>query len=165
MNANDYEIRRHIDKLDEVAISYEAKWGIGNLRKYASHDMGQKWDAQIAKLNDAITRSDLAMVADLVAGTMRGYAALERGAIEGGYSAIDPQAWECAHPESGRVYRLVKTRTEARVPAAKDTVTYSLEEVVRILEKQQLVNVVKDAFPGATVKRAFDFKKGDGLPF
>jgi hypothetical protein len=165
MNANDYEIKRHIDKLDQVAITYEAKWGIGNLARYAGADMAQKWRAQNEKLNAAIIASDLNQVADLVEGTIRGYAALERGAIQGGYSAIAPDAWEIQHPESGRVYRLVKTNTEARVPAAKDTVTYSLEEIVRILETKQLVNVVKESFPGAKVTRAFDFKKGDSMPF
>lgn len=157
-----FEIRRWVDKLDQVSIDYEARWGCGRLPLLASPDMALKWDRQWRKLDDAIIGRNLHLVRDLVEGCIRAWAALESAALAAGHKPIAPESWEVRHPDSGAVYRIVKTNYDARAPAIPGVITYSLEEVARILEAQQLVNVVKGTFDGTIVKGVF---KEDALPF
>lgn len=161
----DYEIQRYLDMLDETARQYEARWGIGVLPRIVTHDMAEKWQRQCDKLNDAISDGNLNEVMGLVQGTVRGYKALEDNALAMGHKPNPPDVWDAQHPESGRKYRFCKTRNDACAATEKDTVVYSLEEVVRILEKHQMVNVVKDTFPGSTVTaikpEPFDFGRNE----
>lgn len=157
-----FEIRRWIDQLDQVSIDYEARWGCGRLPLLAHPDIAAKWDRQWRKLDDAIIDRNLHLVRDLVQGCIRAWAALENNALVAGHKPIAPESWEVRHPESGAVYRIVKTNYDAHAPAASGAITYSLEEIARILEASQLVNVVKNTFQGATVKSVF---KEDDMPF
>ena len=80
---------------------------------------------------------------------------LQTEAHAAGYKPNAPDVWDFRHPESGRRYRIGKTLPDAKAAIAPDVVVYSLEEVARILESQQLVNVVKEQFPGAAVVRTY----------
>jgi len=152
MNETQFNIMRHVERLDHVSADYEARWGCDRLPNIVGLELREKWDSQWQKLDDAIKAQDISMVETLAAGCIRAWAALEAGAIAGGHSPIAPDAWEARHPESGQVYRITRNVPQARIPAAQGVVTYTLEEVVRILESQQLVNVVKQTFPGAEIK-------------
>ncbi len=162
-----FEIRRWVDKLDQISIDYEARWGCGKLPLLVAPDTAAKWERQWAKLDDAIIGRNLHLVRDLAEGCIRAWSALETAAIASGHKPIAPDAWEVRHPESGQVYRIVRNMPQARTPAAQGAVTYTLEEVVRLLEGQQLVNVVKATFEGAVVKNVgpMDWGKGDAIPW
>lgn len=168
MNETQWNIMRHVQRLDGVSISYEARWGVNRLQGLASDGLKEKWDRQWQKLDQAIADQDIRLVEDLCAGCIRAWGALEAEAIANGHKTIESGAWEVKHPESGQVYRIARNNFEAGIPAAKGTITYSLEEVARILESNQLINVVKETFEGAVVKSisdTFDWKKGDSVEF
>jgi len=165
LNPQDYEIQRWIEKLDQEAIRYESKWGIGTLQKLAPAHLAEKWNAQCEKLNDAISGSKLPDVAALVDGSIRGYAALEAAAIAAGHTPARPNVWEAEHPESGRRYRIAVNEMDARACACPGVCVYTLHEVINILEKNQLVNVIKNNARAAKKESApFDFARGDDMP-
>lgn len=166
LTPDDLEINRHIDKLDQVAIKFESKWGPDVLPRLVPDDMAAKWKAQTDKLNDAIQRRDLPMVADLVAGTIRGYSALDAAATAAGHTPAPATMLEGRHPDTGNIYRIAVNDMDARKVSEPGVVVYTLTEVIRLLESMQLVNVVKKNFPHAQVtKTNIDWQKGDDLPF
>lgn len=166
LTPDDLEINRHIDKLDQVAIKFESKWGPDVLPRLVPSDMAAKWKAQTDKLNDAIQSRNLPMVADLVAGTIRGYSALDAAATAAGHTPDPATMLEGRHPETGNIYRIAVNDMDARKVSQPGVVVYTLTEVIRLLEGAQLVNKVKGQFPGAeVVKTHVDWKNGDALPF
>lgn len=164
----DFAMQKQIEQLDHVALEYEAKWGVDVLPGLADADMQKKWNRQMEKLNDAIEGGRLNDAVGLVQGTMRGYKALEDHVLSRGYKPNPPDVWDVQHPESGQIYRICKNNIDARRGSDKSVVTYTLQEVARILEAQQLVNVVKSQFENSKVtkvgnktKDPFDFSKPD----
>jgi hypothetical protein len=152
LNEKQIQIKRWIDRLDEVAISYESKWGIGRLNKIITDELAIKWDAQNKRLRDAIESQDLNRIADLVEGTIRGWAALENEAIKNGHKPNDNEFWETTFEESEFTYRIYKNETEKRAAGQSDgVVCYSLKELARILDNYQLVNKIKETIGGKVI--------------
>lgn len=175
LTPDDYLINQHIHKLDQVAVEYEAKWGVGRLEKLVSENLAQKWKLQKEKLDEAIRERNPSRVMALVDGCVRGYAALETDALKNGHALNPPEWWDVRH-ESGRIYRIVKSEPQSRLAAQgclSDGVTvYTLQEVARLLDSFDHVNKVKDTFKDAKVSKVAsdrppcDFKKGgDECPF
>lgn len=165
MTGTEYEIKRYLDKLDQVAIEYEARWGADNLQNLVSQGLKDKWVFQVQKLNGAIQASNLSLVAELVDGTIRGYAVLEQEALYRGHKPHDnTQVMEYQHKDSGQRYRICRTLAEARVNTEKNVLVYTLDEVVNILEANQLVNVIKETFPHSQVVSAKPMGEDD-IPF
>jgi hypothetical protein len=163
---DEYEINRWINKLDEVAITYTARWGISRLERLVNPALQAKWEQQLAKLDDAIQRRDLAQVRDLADGTIRGYRALEVAAVAEGHKPNPVDQWDVRSPDTGRCYRICKTVTDARAAGDHGTGTYSLDEIARILDKLDLSlrnPIIAPAAPQNPAK-PFDWKKGDELP-
>lgn len=162
----DLELKRWVSELDNTSVRYEALWGVGKLAEYADAPLREKWDRQWLRLNDALRGSDYDLAIDLAQGCIRAWAALESAAIAKGYKPIAPDCIEIAHPETGNVYRLCKTIDDARV-VKQSVSTYSLDEVVRILEANTLVHklAAQPAPVQKTQRLAFDWKRGDDLPF
>lgn len=169
-NATDYEIQRWLQKLDTVAVEYESRWGVSRLHKLVPFDMAQKWDAQQAKLNAAIQSGNLYDMPELVEGTIRGYAALEKAAIAAGEKPHEaPLAWTVAM-SSGKTLAIVRHEKDFALfkDASRqfgDVVVWTIDQIANIIEKEHtLVNVVKPPTPRPE-ERAFDFSKGgDALP-
>jgi hypothetical protein len=165
MNDTQREIKRWLDRLDEMALVYEARWGIGNLPRLCSEVTAQKYDKQNEKLAAAIKDQDIKLVQDLVNGFVRAYEIMEREAIERGHKPISPECMEVAL-ESGFKLRIARNNTEARNLTVQGVYVWSLEEVARVIEKDYtLVNVIKENFKGAEVKSIRNFKEGDALPW
>jgi len=162
LQPEDFAMQKQIEQLDHVALDYEARWGIDVLPGLADADMQQKWNRQLEKLNKAIEDKRLNDVVGLIQGTIRGYKALEDHVKSRGYNPNPPDVWDVQHPESGQKYRICKNTTDARRSSEKDVVTYTLQEVARILESQQLVNVIKERFEGSEIK---NIKKKEPEPF
>lgn len=161
------EINRWIDRLDEVARSVESRWGIDRLHKLVSPETQVKWERHVSKLNDAILSHDLTAVADLVQGAIRGYAALEKEAVNLGAAKNHPDVWD-VRSDDGTHYRICKTRTDANFWANQpNVIVYALEEVARILDASQLKNQAsfKEVKKHTNKTDPFDFTKGDEINF
>lgn len=149
LNEKQMQIKRWVDRLDQVAIAKEAVWGIGRLQKLISAELRIKWDAQNQRLREAIESGNLDYVADIVEGTIRGWDVLEAEAIKNGHKPHDNEYWETTFEGSEFVYRIYKTQTECRAAIQEDgVVAYALPEIARILNDYQLVNKVKEAVGG-----------------
>jgi hypothetical protein len=166
LSSDDYEIKRHLDLLDQVAIKYESKWGAGNLEHFIAPELATKWKAQREKLSQAIEGKNVLLVAELVQGSIRGYAALEQNAISMGHKHSTPDVMHATHPESGQQYIIAANNLDARQAAQQGARVYTLHEVVRILEIHDNLNAPKPvAKQPETTKAPMDWKQGDGLPF
>ncbi len=170
---DEYQIKRYIQKLDQVATSMEAKWGIGTLERIVPDGLREKWERQRDKLNDAIERKSVVDVGRHVEATIKGWAALEAEAIKARASRPDAEYWEIKS-DKGNLYRIVKNRADVAAVAAMDggdsVRVWSLEEVARVLDCNDLVTVqeIKRHFPDCDLRRigkSFDFDKGDDIPF
>lgn len=166
MNDTQREIKRWIDRLDEMALACEAKWGIGNLPRLCSEATAQKYNKQNEKLALAIKDQDIKLVQDLVNGFVRAYEIMEREAIERGNKPTVAEFMEVAL-ESGFKLRIARNNTEARNLTEHGVYVWSLEEVARVIEKDYtLVNVIKKNFDGAKLTRVTQrmFDDSERLP-
>lgn len=163
LKPSDYEIQRHIDKLDDVARKYEAVWGF-DLPGLVSTGLAEKWRKHCRKLNTAITEGNLDDVVELVDGSVRAYGVMDAEARELNAGAYKAAEWVAKHPGSGRQYKICKCLSDARNAVEEGVVVYTLEEVVNILEANQLVNVIKERLGGEVTKvvqkEPFDFNSG-----
>jgi hypothetical protein len=169
MNDTQREIKRWLDRLDDMALACEAKWGIGNLPKLCSDATAQKYDRQNEKLSHAIGQQDIRQVQDLVNGFNRAYEVMEREAIERGNKPSVAEYMEVAL-EGGFKLRIARNGTEARSVTEKGVYVWTLEEVARVIESEYtLVNKIRDVFPEAELKSIrpanFDWESGDSMPF
>lgn len=163
----EYEnIQRCITRLDQVAVDYECRWGVGRLEKLVSPDMAEKWDRQKEKLDKAIQDRDVREVAALVEGSIRGYKVLEDNALLLGHKYNAPEIWEVKHPETNEVFRIVKSNNDYDMAVNGEAHVFTLQEVARILSSHTVINQVKDVFPDAQVTKIAekDFFN-DNLPF
>lgn len=166
LNAAQYEIKRWIDKLDQVASAKEAVWGIGNLLEFVSQETADKVRRQDQKLADAVTQQDLHSVQELVNGYIRAYDVMENEARTRGHAPIFPEAMEVALPSGFRL-RVAKNANEARSVTEEGVYVWSLQELARVIESEcTLVNKIKDALPDARLT-AIDHEKfeSDELPW
>lgn len=165
-NKTDFETKRWLDALDHTSVQYEAKWGVGKLESLAPPPLREKWSRQWDKLNEAIASQKHTHVIDLAQGCIRAWQALENSAYQSGHVHPAPQCWHMAHPDTGQIYRICLTNADANHPEP-NTITYTLEEVVRILHENSLVHKIAAKPPELTASKRipFDFRAGDDLPF
>lgn len=170
---NDKRIQSALMDHDREMHQAEKIWGVDRLPYLVSHDLRQKfWKAQ-EQLNEAIRANDGDRVADRAANVRRGLEMIVKAAGEAKECPLDAEVWECPMPGGTGVLRLVRAFPEhsARLEPRDGVVTWTLEEVARVLEGMQLINVVKDQMPGAyvhAVTRKIDTTQGeadDGIPF
>lgn len=158
----EYEINRLIDKLDQKAVEIETKWGVYFLESRCSPEIGEKWDRQVQKLNEAISNSDLSSVSELVGGCIRGYDAMEKDVLSKGIEPLEPDVWKV---QSGsRIFNVVKTIQEARKleqRGVENVVT--AQDAARLLGESQ-DRVLEDKKINKTEREEFDFEKGDEIP-
>lgn len=171
MAPSDYAIQALLTGLDEVAVSMERKWGVGRLPRLVGDLMRAKWDAQTDKLNAAIGRGLESEIKELVEGTKRGWAALDRAATEAGHVPRPVEEWEFVLPSTGEVCVLVRDAADVGRIEADGRMVWSLEEVGTLIDKlPDTVKAVKAAFSQSKVahirdKNEIDWSKGDELPF
>ena len=157
------QIRSAIDGLDNLARWMDRKWGAGRLRLLVSDELRAKFDRQRRKVDEAIwpakgkTRWDA--VRPAIEAMKRGWQVLDAQASGDGHDPIDPVIWE-AVLQDGRTLALVRDIADASfVSATRDgraTVVWTLDEVARVVDANNIVSVVKQEFPGATVVAARD---------
>lgn len=164
-----FEINRLISQLDDVAVGYEAKWGVGKLESIAhlhDGDLAQKWQRHIDKLNDAILALDGGAVRQLVEGCLVGYQKLEEAAVRAAVAPCEPVYFEVN--VNSTIYRIVKNVSDSRSlhrPGEK-AVIVTAEEMARLFDKQRANCYHKRLDNPDKVLKIddFDFTKGDEIP-
>lgn len=161
---------QHLERLDAVSRSMEAKWGINRLPACVDDELRSKWERQWQKLNLAIEEGRFVEASELAQGCVRGWEALERAAVALGYKHDADVCMEYKLP-SGLVIRICASRLDAHKPQPSGVESYSLEEVCNIIESQRLVNVIAERtkWQGTdhkipTLPESF-WKQGDNIPF
>ena len=131
-----------LERLEQVGKGHEAIWGVGVLTSLAAASTRLKWDRQWSRLSAAVMAADHAATIDLAAGLVRGWGVLVAEAEAGGHKPSIGDAWECRWPSGASgALRVVRTLVEGFKTVPEGTVVYTLEEVARIIESRQLVNV------------------------
>lgn len=158
---------------DRQMHEIEKVWGVDRLPYLVDEALRLKfWRAQ-EQLNAAIRSNDADAVSDRAANVVRGLEMLVKAAQEAGERGLEHEVWECSFPSGKGVLRLVRAFPEhaARLEHRDGVMTWTLEEVARVIEGLQLVNSVKDEMPGAYIKAVtgkIDTTKGepnDDIPF
>lgn len=137
------EAGRLIRHLDEAVRKFEATWGVNRLQELAPPELREKWDRQWQKTGDAVCAIDLENMRAMVDGSIRGLLALESAAVAAGHKPYHPDFWEAQEATTGQIYRIVRNLNDAAAISNPGTITYTLEEVVNILQKSSLVEVVE----------------------
>jgi hypothetical protein len=153
---------------DRDICEAEKTWGVDRLPYLVSDTTRERWWRAVAALNDAIEAQDDEKVRSMVDNLRRGIARLIEEATAAGQKPLEPETWETPLP-GGRVLRIVRTWPEHAAPVDKrpGVVTWSIEEVARVLDNLPALNAVKDTFPGAAVAAVRPSKEdpNDELPF
>lgn len=158
-----------LEGLDYLAHEMEQTWGVGRLRMLVSDFLRMKFDAQLDKLNAAITENNPAFIAVQVEGMKRAWLYLDKSAREAGHRPLDPNVWEAVLPTAGVAIAIVRTEAEAHA-LAKDRIAFTTAEVGQWLETvPEVIDRVKRKHPGVLLSlskpKSFDWKKGDPIPF
>ncbi len=140
--------------LDLVRHRMEMKWGVGRLVELATPELQLKWESHTRKLEGAIMASEVEVVKELVDGGVRGWAALERAAVEGGHVPFEPMVWEVA--AEGVVYRVVRGRDDAEALGGDVVTLGELVRVYHLRHQNALIRRPGDEFTGEY--------KASGLP-
>lgn len=168
MNATPDEImvNRIIDRLDQEAIAYEARWGVNRLEGLAEGELAEKWLRQCQKVNEAIEDKNPTLLDDLMNGCIRGWKALEDFALSKGHQPNDPRYVEYQHKD-GVIYKICYTDADARLMDrfnGPECRVVTIEEMANLMEER-----ASQAFDIKVNKRektiTFDFDKGDEIPF
>jgi hypothetical protein len=170
LDKTNFEINRLIAHLDDLALGYEAKWGIGQLEAWAASgnpELAGKFQRQLDKLAEAMDAKDIPSIRGLVDGFRRAYSALEQSAVGMGRKPEDPVVffYKCG----SMVYKVVRTVIDARNVEKEDGVhVVSCQELINMYNKD-FVKVFIDREPNtmaidATDAQGFDWINGDVLP-
>lgn len=164
----DFQINRLVSQLDDMAIEYEGKWGVGQLEAWAyahNSDLAEKFQRQLDKLADAMAKKDVEATQQLVIGFKRAYEALEANAREFGYTPTGDFLFH--YTRGSVVYRVVRTMADARRAEKGKEVVVSCEELVNFYDSAH--NIVYDKmYQRKQAKQpdtqGFDWERGSDLP-
>jgi hypothetical protein len=160
-----------INALDQVARELEQRWGYGTLQRHASPDLAAKFEMANENLRIACEGDDPSLVVQKAENLAKGWRVLEKRAKEKGLKPIDERIW--LHiADDGKRYGFVNDiGIAAQVTEEHQCRVYSLDEIVRIIQRYEdeanIVAATKDAFAGAEITSIV--KKGedlnDSIPF
>jgi len=159
-----YEIQRHLRKLDDVTTRFECCWGVGRLPNLVGGELAQKWDRHWGKIEEAVLNSDLYSMPELVDGAIRGFDMLEDVALKAGHKPLDPTCWEIE--VEGEKFAVYQTRADEMGAATEQGIRkLCLEELVRVYKTrhEQVLEIVAPEIKA--LPKAFFDKGGDPIPF
>lgn len=164
-----FEINRLVSQLDDIALEYEAKWGMGQLEGLvATHNpaLAEKFQRQMDKLAEALAGKDLRATRDLVDGFTRAYKALEADVKSRGYHPSEPVIFFCRC--GSMVYKVVRTISQRKAVENGDRcVVMSCEELINFYHKSAFNAYCQrepDKLAISVDEQGFDWAKGDALP-
>ena len=150
--------QQSLHKYDDEVNRLERKWGIDRLPWLVPLELRDRFYEQLDKLNAAIDKCE--GVDHEVEVTLRGCAAIERAAIEGGAEPLTGEYIEGRMPD-GTVLAITANGYEAGKVKQdnREMKVFTVDEVGVILEKwleenkaKTLVDEAKNVFPGAVVE-------------
>lgn len=150
--------QQSLHKYDDEVNRLERKWGIDRLPWLVPLELRERFYEQLDKLNAAIDKCE--GVDHEVEVTLRGCAAIERAAIEGGAQPLTGEYIEGRMPD-GTVLAITANGYEAGKVKQdnREMKVFTVDEVGVILEKwleenkaKTLVDEAKNVFPGAVVE-------------
>lgn len=151
------QINGALKPLDAVASDIELRWGKGRLETLVCAETAAKFEAARAKLDVALQDKDVALVIQRAGVMQRGWAALEKEAMEAGHKPAPPELWYATAPDEygGKEMQIVIAKDNSAATLAQtDLPVYTVTEVARIVRawrSQMDVHAAKTAFPGAEV--------------
>ena len=162
-----------LHKYDDEVNRLERKWGIDRLPWLVPVELRDRFYEQLDKLNAAIDKCD--GVEHEVEVTLRGCAAIERAAIEGGAEPLTGEYIEGRMPD-GTVLAITANGYEAGKVKQdnREMTVYTVDEVGVILEQwlkekqaKAFVDEAKNVFAGAVVESVTKTAKliDDEIPF
>lgn len=169
LDERDKEIQKIITQLDEVAVEYEKKWGIGVLQKECSPQMREKWDTQGDKFRDAMQKKNVDLIRDLASGYKRAYKALEGDCLNQGKKPKETNYYE--HVINDKHIVVCQTHDDVRIMVARmpDAEVWSMAQVASIIDKDHnlVKNIEKSLASADKTKESdpFDFSVGDDIEF
>lgn len=161
------EINRIISQLDDVAHSYEARWGNGNmvnLVREVDIDLAQKWERHCEKLNTAILTKDAVLVRQLVEGAIKGYARMESALV--GAKKCPSVDFVYKQICDGREVVVVRTISDTKMfPVDKKQYVISCEEMVNFfLRETETIFKARQIDAVKKSKDDYDWVNGDEIP-
>ena len=156
--ATDVEIRcdHAVAPFDRLALDMERTWGIDRLPGLVSPATAEKFGRAMAHMNAMINEGKPVEVAAAAVNCMKGLAALDAEARSLGHSPACPLVWHYEH--EGKRFGVVQDVADWPPVAAEfpGLTIYTMREVANALAAyniQPLIGAVKQAFPGAEIKR------------
>ena len=96
------KVQSAVLEYDKAATEYENRWGVDRLPELAPPELRERFYQQVYLMNQAISAVDWREVEHQCAVTLRGYAALEKAALDAGNKPLEAKCWQAAMPD-GRV--------------------------------------------------------------
>lgn len=165
------KIQSALIEYDKGVSQIEREWGFERLPELVSPELRERFENQMDRLDAAIAADDADAVETQSGGALRAYQALAEEARALGHAPLSGDHYATQTPD-GRAFCIAPTPQEAaRVRAERpNAIVYCAREIaaiVALFEDGELVQAVKEAFPGATIAAIVD--KGevldDEIPF
>lgn len=133
LNPEQIMINQYLYELDMITHKMTMKWGFQRLEKLASPALQARWASQNSKLEDAVISADVVLVKELVQGSVRGWGALEKYAIDCGHVPYETLFFEVV-TEDGQVYRVVRHAEDVHALTVKgpDDGVIDIPSLVRV---------------------------------
>lgn len=169
LDAHDLEIQKIINQLDEVAVEYEKKWGIGVLQKECTLAMREKWDRQGEKFQAAMFGKNVDLIRELASGYKRAYKALEDDCLGQGKMPKETNYFE--HVIGEKHIIVCQTYDDVRIMIARQPKAdiWSMAQIASIIDKDHDLLKTIDKSLSEKVKSKepdpFDFGVGDSVEF
>ena len=155
-----------MNNLDSVSRSMEMKWGVDRLPRLVSEYLRNKFDQQRNLLDEAIKSNDAARIAKQSEGMRRAWVALDQVATADGHRPLPEAVWTAKH-KSGDIVTVFRDDAQLVDIAAAGGVSFTLEELVKLIPAEVLV--AKREFHGIKVTdvrdKGGDDELNDEIPF
>ena len=134
-------LRQVLESAEAAKRSMNRKWGVGRLRLLVSDLLRVKFDNQAHLLDCAIRSGDVDLIAQRADGMIKGWQYLDKSATEQGHKPLPVEIWECVVPTTGEVVAIVRHDDERQFVITKDQLTYSLDDIGKLIDGQQAAGV------------------------
>ena len=156
-----------LSRLDEIAHSYEQKWGAGRLERLVPAELADKFEAQRNILNELLTKNAPERLERAAAGMARAWQALDKAATEAGHVPLPKDIWTARHKKSGDIITIYRGDIELVDLLDAKGLAFSVDEIVSLIP--DIVLRAKREFPGAEVSdvknKQTDEDLNDEIPF
>ena len=139
----------------------ELKWGVDRLPRLVSEILSIKFDQQRHLLDEAIKSKDAALISKQSEGMRRAWVALDQAATADGHMPLGGSVWTEKHEKTGDIVTVYRADAQLVDIAAAGGVSFTLEELVRLIPADVLV--AKKEFRGIKVVDVRDKTKDEDL--